>query len=197
MKINDKISIDTLYDKESDIICVIGCLKTNKGMQILDSLKSWTKMFKTYIVYQELPGDMFEYPALKFAKDISKIYNKPVLYLHTKGAVNDNIYADAVRQIWKSVFIDKYDECVKKLNENYDIVCPFTADKNHITWYNGFIASTNAWDKINIEPSSNRFIYEMLFNGVDVKSFGILNNDIADCDTMHNFFVQKIMPNLK
>jgi len=62
--------------------------------------------YDVYCIYQKFPGDMYEYPSLRFAQWYSLAYNKSIiLYLHTKGAFNRHPFPDIVRSFWKHEFI--------------------------------------------------------------------------------------------
>lgn len=68
-------------------------------------LLKWVQLkYHTWIVYQDYPGSLYEYPALKVAQEISLSSKKPVLYLHTKGAFNDNPSQYIVRALWWQTF---------------------------------------------------------------------------------------------
>lgn len=178
------ITLEAYLDKNSDIICVFGCLLTEAGKKIKQEMLEWIlPKYDCYVVNQEAPGELFEYPALLMAKKISKMYNKPVLYLHTKGAANSkNIYdQNKCRMIWKDEFINHYNEYFAELKKDKKIakvLCPFTGSEKS-TILNGFIANVIAWKKVNIPEPIERYRYEHLFTSLkDVKMFGRIMNDV-------------------
>ena len=79
--------------KKKSLICVLGILVNNNGLEIEKELTDWLKNeYIIYKVYQKFPGKLFEYPALKFAQWLTEYKNISfVLYLHTKGASHKNI----------------------------------------------------------------------------------------------------------
>lgn len=161
IKFNNSIEIIEYNKINTECICVLGCLKTKLGIKILKELLSWVPIkYHTYIVYQDPPGKLFEYPALKFAKDIAILSNKPVLYLHTKGAANNNPIQPLVRKSWKFLFYDNYQLAINSIQNNNTVYCLMTGEKNKVTWYNGFIANVDAWKNAKIIQSNNRFFYE-------------------------------------
>ena len=91
-------SYDTIkikYKSESKrfinpIICVFGVLVNDEGLKIEKSMLEWLlPEYEVYSVYQKYPGNLYEYPALRFAQWFSLFYNiSIILYVHTKGAAN-------------------------------------------------------------------------------------------------------------
>jgi len=177
------ITLEAYLDKNTDIICVFGCLLTESGKKIKEEMLSWilTK-YDCIIVNQEAPGKLFEFPALVMAKKVSIMYNKPVLYLHTKGAAHStNVYNQVnCRMIWKDEFINHYDDYYNEVNKDKNIakvLCPFCSNKHNTTILNGFIANQLAWQKVSIPKPVERFRYEHIFDPVKVQMFGrVLNN---------------------
>lgn len=160
MKFSNGIEIVEFNTLDTECIAVIGCLKTEKGMKILKELLTWVPTkFHTYIVYQEPPGKLFEYPAIKVAQDLSIIHNKSVLYIHTKGAAIDRKESPFIRNKWKELFLDNYVWCIDNLEKENTILCNFTG-RNKITWYNGFFANASAWKNAKITKESDRYFYE-------------------------------------
>lgn len=176
------ITLEAYLDNNTDIICVFGCLLTEIGKQIKAEMLKWilTK-YDTIVVNQEAPGKLFEYPALKMAQVVSKNYNKPVLYLHTKGAAHSkNVYDQTkCRLVWKDEFINHYNEYFSRIkNFKSQVLCPFTG-KGHTTILNGFIATTQAWQNVIIPQPTERFRYEHIFNSVkNVEMFGRVMRDV-------------------
>lgn len=188
MILTKDIEIEEFNKNDTDCICVIGCLFNENGKKILNELLSWTTLkYHTYIVYQKMPGNLYEYPALKFAKDISKLYNKPVLYIHTKGAYYNRKESPYIRNIWKELFYSRYNYCYEKIKDSNTLCCPYTG-KTKIPWYNGFIASTSAWDSIDLKYNANRFYYEdRLWNKTNVNFIGYFNDKLNNANEMNNY----------
>ena len=168
-------NFELIKNDETPIMCVFGCLLTESGKKIKKEMLEWlTKKYDVICVNQEPPGDLYEFPGLKFAQQYTIDNNIPILYIHTKGAANPkNVYdQELCREMWKDEFINHYEDYLKLL-ETHEVVCPFT-DENGSTWINGFIATPQAFNKINIPISSNRFIYEHIFDRT-FKMFNIKN----------------------
>ena len=182
------VQIIEYNNKETELYCVLGCLRNERGLQIRDEMLKWIQLkYHTWIVYQDYPGSLYEYPALKFAQEISLSSKKPVLYLHTKGAFNDNPSQYIVRALWWQTFFNLYTECIKYLKE-YDVVCPFTG-ATKITWYNGFIATPTGWSNVNIQPETDRYIFESLYLHREIKPtkiHGIISNTANTANEVSN-----------
>ncbi len=175
------ITLESYMDKDTDVICVFGCLLTEAGKKIKEEMLPWIlEKYDCIVVNQEAPGKLFEYPALKMAKSISMNYNKPVLYLHTKGAAHSkNVYDQTkCRLVWYDEFINHYDEYLSHIKNNKpQVLCPFTG-RCHTTILNGFIATTPAWQNVMIPQPVERFRYEHIFNSVEnVEMFGRVIKD--------------------
>ena len=101
-----KIKHKTNKNKSNKEICVFGVLVNDKGLQIEKSLLSWLlPEYDVYCVYQKFPGILFEYPALRFAQWFTIKENKSItLYIHTKGAFNQNLIQEKIRAVWKHEF---------------------------------------------------------------------------------------------
>lgn len=158
-------------------ICVLGVLASDAGIEIKNEMLSWLlDGYNVIAVNQEPPGILFEYPALYCAQDISFRTHRPILYLHTKGAANQNAkYSQCnVRLLWKDEFLNHKKEYMNAVyTNNATVACPIISNKLKITWWNGFIANYAAWTHIGqIEPSENRFVFEQLFKNSDVNAYG-------------------------
>ena len=101
-----KIKHKSTENKSNKIVCVFGIYVTNYGLQIADSMLNWLlPEYDVYCVYQLYPGELYEYPALRFAQWLSLKYNISIIfYLHTKGAANRIYYNSKVRIFWKIEF---------------------------------------------------------------------------------------------
>ena len=75
-------------------------------MKIADSMLQWLlPEYDVYCVYQKYPGLLYEYPALRFAQWFSLLFNiSVVLYVHTKGAFNQNSGQAKIRTVWRHEF---------------------------------------------------------------------------------------------
>ncbi len=122
--------------------------------------------YDVYCVYQKYPGNMYEYPALRFAQWFSLNYNKRIiLYVHTKGAYNYNNFQNIVRNVWKHEFTNPQSyKYIQLLQENItDISLPFR--NTACTWYNGMFISYRAFNAIKEIPYHKdilRHYYECL-----------------------------------
>lgn len=173
------ITIDQVNKYESSKpLCVLGVLRTDAGIQIRDEMIKWIcSKYNCICVNQDPPGELYEYPALNHARYLALNYNKPVLYLHTKGAGNHNHLQAKIRNMWKFEFLCKF-QWYNDLNNQLSMVkTPFTGSDKW-TWFNGFIATPLAYKSAHIEISSNRYDFEHIFSNCEsVKVYGrILNN---------------------
>lgn len=167
---------------ESRRVCIFGILDSEMGRKIKDEMLSWlTLEYDVYCVIQKEPGELYEYPALRFAQWLCETKNVDyLLYVHTKGAVFKNPTQKKIRQLWKHEFTGKRaDEYVEYImNDNYDVVCPLTGTNNQ-TWYNGMFVSKRAFSNIpEIKPSKDRYSYQRLFSSSS-KIKGLLGYHIS------------------
>ena len=196
---NDYYNISLIYNKsynsikikhksyrknsKDSIICILGVLANEKGLKIADSMLQWLlPEYDVYCVYQKYPGILYEYPALRFAQWFSLLFNiSVVLYVHTKGAFNQNSSQARIRTIWRHEFTNpRKDIYIQLLKKNmFDIALPFRAGK--CTWFNGMFISKRAFNLTKtIQYESNRFHYESLFGSkypsIPIRFKGILND---------------------
>lgn len=96
------ISFKECDERQSDRYCVLGVLKSSRGLQIRDEMLSWLlKEYNVYCVEQEMPGKLFEYPALRFAQWLCcEKECEDVLYVHTKGAGRPSDVQKKIRKMW-------------------------------------------------------------------------------------------------
>ena len=142
--------------------------------------------YDVYCVYQKYPGNLFEYPALRFAQWLSLLFNiKIILYIHTKGAFHQNKNQDIVRELWKYEFTNPRKNIYINLLKNNlaDISLPFRY--GIWTWFNGMFISYRAFYLVGtIEYfKANRWYYESLFrnsiiNITSIRFKGVLNDSI-------------------
>lgn len=181
------ITLESYMDKDTDIICVFGCLLTEAGKKIKEEMLPWIlEKYDCIVVNQEAPGKLFEYPALKMARCVSMKYNKPVLYLHTKGAAHSkNVYDQTkCRLVWHDEFINHYDFYKEHIDLNKpQVLCPFIDTSIKTTILNGFIATPKAWAIVNVYyPSGDkmsRLMYEHLFRNTPTECIGRVFNDAS------------------
>jgi len=100
------ISFGECDERQSDRYCVLGALKSPRGLQIRDEMLSWLlKEYNVYCVEQEMPGKLFEYPALRFAQWLCTEKGcDDVLYVHTKGAGRPSDVQKKIRNMWEMQF---------------------------------------------------------------------------------------------
>lgn len=177
------------------IVCIFGCLLSEVGKQIKNTMLSWiTSKYDCIAVNQDMPGELYEWPALAFAKTYSIRYDIPVLYLHTKGAFNStNVYNQAkVRKLWEDEFINHYEwYATQVLSRKHDSIVagPFIADPHDgHTWLNGFIATPSAWKQVDLTtPSHNRYIYEFLFRECEYIPISRIYGNINGANSEYHF----------
>lgn len=158
-------------------ICVLGAVDTERGREIEEEMREWlVPNYHLWVVRHD--GSQFEQPALRFAQMMSIEMERPVLYLHTKGAFNRQDLSDEVRKMWRHEFTENKDLYFGLVNRPYAVVaCPFTGD-DKTTWYNGFVANHRAYNEIPaIEPNTNRMVFERLFVKQRLQVIGVVRND--------------------
>ena len=96
------ISFMECNGRQSERYCVLGVLKSSRGLQIKDEMLSWLlNEYNVYCVEQEMPGKLFEYPALRFAQWLCTEKGcDDVLYVHTKGAGRPSDVQKKIRKMW-------------------------------------------------------------------------------------------------
>ena len=96
------ISFRECSRRQSERYCVLGVLKSPRGLQIRDEMLSWLlNEYNVYCVEQEMPGKLFEYPALRFAQWLCTEKDcDDVLYVHTKGAGRPSDVQKKIRKMW-------------------------------------------------------------------------------------------------
>lgn len=155
-------------------LCVLGALDTERGHEIAAQMLQWLEpLYSVYVVWHG--PETFEYEPLQFAKNLSCMHqHAPVLYLHTRGAVNVHKTTEPTHRMWREQFGERaglYFHVAE--NRHPLVVCPFTGSKG-ITWYNGFVANGAAWRQITIPKPSDRMKYERLFCGSGIPVIGLL-----------------------
>lgn len=174
------------------MLCVMGVLKTKKGLVIKERISSYLKKyFDILYIEQDPPGDLFEYPAINIALKMAIDMNEPVLYIHTKGAADPYHawYQKPVKKLWQQEFgtdkvIDSYN---KVCCDEAKIICPIAGDAKQ-TWWNGMIINTAAAkiilptlktpDKLTkkgVNPNSRYYYEEFMCNlpGISIISSAV------------------------
>lgn len=155
-------------------ICVFGILDTTTGREIAREMLAWLHLY--YDVRQvRHDGTQFEYPALALAKQLSEETGEPVLYIHTRGAVNTYPTTKPCRRCWREEFGTQWAKYFALARtEKPMVLCPFV-DYDKETRYNGFVANAAAWRAIDLQPSRDRFDFERLWiKKDDVQVLGLL-----------------------
>ena len=163
-------------DIDKKPLCVFGSMQTERGKEIEQKTLNW--LLPVYnVVLVKHDGTQYEYPALHEAQRLSIETGRPVLYLHTRGAINRYNTTIPTRRMWKDQFTIHREKYFSAVKTNDPIVAAPFIDHNGVfrTRYNGFIANTAAWEAIGeIQPNKDRHFFEYLFDGHNVKHIGIL-----------------------
>lgn len=168
-------------------ICVLGVLGTPKGNEIMREMLKW--LLPIYNIRECVhDGTRFELPALIYARDIACATGQPVLYLHTRGAVNTWRTTAPTHKMWCEEFgvqWRKYQQLVD--DPRPTIACPF-ADANGEHRYNGFVANAAAWALADLQPSDDRMVYEHIWRGKDVRLIGtLIQSDVNDVKKIRQY----------
>ena len=154
-----------------------------KGIIIENEMLDWLlPEYDIYCIYQKYPGNLYEYPYLRFAQWIMQALNKTILlYLHTKGAFNSHPFQFTIRKLWMNEFKSPRNKIyIQPILKNIsDITTPFR--KGACTWYNGMFISKRAFDLIPmVSIEKRRHFYEggiFAVNNIRIK--GIIKNRIS------------------
>lgn len=100
------------------------------------------------------------------AAELSIGSNEPVLYIHTKGAANDNAAQPWVRALWYKYFIKDR----AWLDRFSDGLCCIVLGPTGQTWFNAFVIYPDAAKSIkdNMILSDNRYYYEELPHNINI-----------------------------
>ena len=179
------IKIEFQEFSENKPLCVFGILNNDLGKNIAKEMLSWlTETYNVICVYQEPPGKLYEYPALRAAQYFVSNSDKYeyCLYIHTKGAGNPNCIQRTIRNMWKTEFgKERYKLYVDVVsNENEPIVALPISGPDRQTWYNGFFANKKAWNDLDIiKPKDSRYWFECMWrNYKNTKIIGIIKDKI-------------------
>ena len=193
-------------------LCVLGVLNNQQGIAIKQEMLEWlSQQFNVVVCLQDTPGDMFEFPAIKTATELSIRYNNNALYIHSKGAGNKipgNFktammapgikYPQSatpedcqriVRLMWKKEFTyPRLNNYLDVLNTSVPtVVCPFTGPER-ITWQNGWLMNPTAASILSksLHLSSDRYYYEQVFMHLsDIVVKGMILNDFSLTEQHH------------
>ena len=111
IKIINNIQIEKHFKNHTKTYCILGVPIKESGLKIEKEMLSWlTKKYDVISIKQNMPCDLFEYPAILCAQQLSIDSKESVLYLHAKGSFNDNIFQPLIRNLWEDEFINHYDE---------------------------------------------------------------------------------------
>ena len=185
--------------------CVMGVLRTENGLKIKQRISRYLNpRFSIFYVEQDPPGTLFEYPAILFALKLATDVNKPVLYIHTKGAADPHHmwYQTPVKKLWEREFgTDKVvSTYTRACTDTPTVICPIAGSAKQ-TWWNGMIINPAAAKEIQktFHFDKNRFYYEFSMcnlptvNVVSSAIDGTINED----DTNHILMeITKDLPNI-
>lgn len=184
---NANVKVIHYNPNNNKILCVFNVLNNDEGNKIKDEMLPWLlKYYDVYCVYHN--GKLYEYPGLKILEYLLNHTKYDFgLYIHTKGAGNPKRIQNKIRLFWKKQFTTYLNKYLYNIFK-YNIVCPFTG-KSHITWLNGFFVDKEAINKIGgIIKHNDRYYFEGMFDGLDVSSYGIVDNDITTQEDTHKIW---------
>ena len=154
--------------------CVLGILDTPRGHEIAKGMLEWLRpIYNVYPVIHN--GQQFELPALQRARNLA-FADEPVLYLHTRGAVNTYNTTAPTHRMWREEFGHQWQKYYDILLQHSKplVLSPFV-DNNRTTRYNGIFANAAAWQRAILEPTKERHDYEHIWRGDDeTKVLGML-----------------------
>lgn len=168
-------------------ICVLGILNTQRGVQIATSMEEW--LCPIYQVYEVLhDGSQFELPALLRAKELALETKRPVLYIHTRGAVNEYWTTPKTHTMWRHEFGAQWRKYQMIAAQYYPtVVAPMVDNKR--TRYNGFVANASAWERIDLHPVEDRHVYEDLWSEDELTSVigTLIHKERFALQEIHNY----------
>ena len=154
---------------------VLGVLDTPRGREIAERMQVWLQQYgySDVHIYRH-DGSRFEYPALIYAQRYSVESGKPVLYLHTRGAVNTWPTTEQTHRMWEHEFGKLAGFYATLINAQSEacVIAPFI-DNNCTHRYNGFVANSKAWALAVIHENVERHAYEHLWRGTGVRHIGL------------------------
>ena len=171
-------------------LCIFGIMNNREGLTIANEMLSWLK--PAYNVYEIThDGTEFEYPALHRMQLICEDLEPetPVLYIHTRGAVNQYSTTVPSRKMWQQEFGHQGQKYIDIINTYTPTVAtPFWTAYGE-TMYNGFMANAKAMQIIPpITKNTDRFYFEKLFNDNPyVRVIGTLFHKEADKEKIKDY----------
>ena len=179
---------------ENKPLCIFGILNNELGKHIAEEMLGWLiEKYNVICVYQNPPGQLYEYPALRFAQYFVTHSNKYdyCLYIHTKGAGCPNELQSRIRNMWKSEFCtEKYKSYIDAVSDkdNPIVACPFVGPDRQ-TWFNAFFANKKAWDDLDTIKPTDRYWFECMWrNYKNTKLVGIIKDQI-DAQYLGKFII--------
>lgn len=167
-------------------LCIFGVMTNDEGMKIAKEMLPWLQEFyDVKIVYHD--GSQYEYPALAEAQKWSVEWDIPVLYIHTRGAVNTYPTTIPTRRMWREEFGNqwkKYFELAR--GQEPRVLCPFVDDDGE-TRYNGFVANAAAWRAVSLRRSGDRMIYERLWKGKGMVYGLLIHSECNDIKAIRQY----------
>lgn len=188
------------------MLCVMGVLKTEKGLKIKERITNYLQPnFDILYIEQDPPGNLYEYPAIKYTLKLAIEMNEPVLYIHTKGAADPNHawYQTSVKKLWEYEFgtnkvFKNYEQCLTNIPT---IVTPLYGPEKQ-TWYNAMFINPaaakiilptlkhpNSFDNsIKYVHKNNRYYYEyFMCNLPEINIIGSAETKPLSCgDSLDN-----------
>ena len=159
--------------------CVCGCANNEAGQRIAYEMEEWL-LPHYHLIQVWHDGSQFEYPALAFMQDLCKKTGKPCLYVHTRGAYNRWKTTKPTHRMWQHEFGELAELYARIVHTPEPVAaCPFTGEGKE-TFYNGFMANAAAMAAIpDIQPNTDRMVFEYIFRGSPVKVYGTIFNDVG------------------
>lgn len=154
-------------------LCVLGILDTPKGNEIAERMLEWLEPVYEVIQVRH-DGSKFELPALREAQLHSIERKAPVLYIHTRGAVNTWPTTQPTHDMWREQFGNQWRKYFTIADDSRATVAAPFIDANGITRYNGFVANTAAWALLDLKETNERHDYEHLWKASEVRMIGTL-----------------------
>ena len=186
------VTVQHLEDSNTEgHLCVFGILSSERGTLIARQMLEWLKKeYDVWTVTQELPGSLFEYPAIRVMQWLLTEYESTktsCLYLHTKGAALNKQHQGNVRKMWKQQFTTNKEKYFIE-SEQPVVRTPYIGPNNE-TWFNGFVANKAAISLIDLKkPNSNRHIYQKLWKNYKNIVKPVVTNRIIPPNEIHLIF---------
>lgn len=167
-------------------LCVFGAMDNERGKEIAAEMLEWLQpVYDLHIIHHD--GTEFEYPALNYMQQLSIKTGRPILYLHTRGAVNTWNTTVPTRRMWRHEFGEVWQKYFLMANTYKPrVICPFV-DYDRETRYNGFVANTAAMQAIRMKRIADRMWYERMWRNVNTEIIGTLINGNADIKQVRSY----------